>query len=232
MPLSPATRIEIEERMQKIEEKIRKLEVAHFQCPKGITVDESMHRARLDVEDKGCYSAKWKWVPANYYDRPMEERAKILGAPSTLLLCKSLLMENKAVVGSNKDPTNPKYLLVVVQYEATLDVRKLANAIRAMRPVQERLDYNAFDFRVASTEDNDRLTGYAHNSVTPFGLLQDVPIVLSAAVAPLHFFWMGGGHVHLKLGMAVSEFLKATNAMVADISQPRSGASEDDDAAV
>jgi hypothetical protein len=42
---------------------------------------------------------------------------------------------------------------------------------------------------------------------------------------------MGGGHVQLKLKMAVTEFLKATKAHVADISIPRHGTQlmEDDD---
>jgi prolyl-tRNA editing enzyme YbaK/EbsC (Cys-tRNA(Pro) deacylase) len=135
-------------------------------------------------------------------------------------------MENRNSDGS--DPTNPKFVLVVIQYEASLDARKLASAIRSLRPcVKDRLDYNQFDFRVASPEDNDRLTGFPFNSVTPFGLLQEIPIMLTDAVIPLNFLWMGGGHVHLKLGMSVSDFLRATNPIVADVSQPRSGGDED-----
>lgn len=205
---------------------IEKLEQARYACPNGITVDESMRRARTDVEKKGIYSATWKWVPASYYDWPLEQRAEVLGSPCTSQLCKSLLMENRNSDGSN--PTNPKFVLVVIQYEASLDARKLASAIRSLRPcVKDRLDYNQFDYRVASPEDNDRLTGFSFNSVTPFGLLQEIPIILTDAVIPLNFLWMGGGHVHLKLGMSVSDFLRATNPIVADISQPRSGGDED-----
>jgi prolyl-tRNA editing enzyme YbaK/EbsC (Cys-tRNA(Pro) deacylase) len=138
-------------------------------------------------------------------------------------------MENRNSDDNGSDPTNPKFVLVVIQYEASLDVRKLASAIRSLRPnVKDRLDYNQFDYRVASAEDNDRLTGFSFNSVTPFGLLEEIPIVLTAAVIPLNFLWMGGGHVHLKLGMSVSDFLRAINPIVADISQPRSGGDEED----
>jgi len=205
------------------EARVTKLEQTRFQ---SYTIDDCIRRARLDVERKELYSSVWKWVPPDYYDWPLEQRAECLGAKSTQLLCKSLLMENKHSDGT--DPrTHPKFVLVVIQYEATLDVRKLANAIRSLKPVNERLDYSQFDFRVADAADNDRLTGYSFNSVTPFGLIEMVPIILSEAVVPYLFFWMGGGNVHLKLGMAVSDFRKATKAMVADISQPRYSGDED-----
>lgn len=36
-----------------------------------------------------------QWVPPNYYDTPLEERAKELGADPQQL-CKTMIMENKA----------------------------------------------------------------------------------------------------------------------------------------
>jgi prolyl-tRNA editing enzyme YbaK/EbsC (Cys-tRNA(Pro) deacylase) len=189
-----------------------------------------MRRARCDVEEHQIYSALWKWVPPSYYDWPLEQRAACLGAPSTQWLCKALLMDNAKAApdGGPISSTYPKFVLAVIQYDATLDIRKLTSAIRSLKPVKERLDYSRFDFRVADAADNDRLTGYAYNSVTPFGLLEKVPILLSDAVVPHKFFWMGGGHVHLKLGMAVADFVKATDAIVADISQPRNVGDVDD----
>lgn len=205
-----------------LETRVAKLEQARHKCPVGISVDDSMRRARAAVEKKGVYSAAYKWVPPSYYDWTLEERAKTLGAPSPALLCKSLLMENKNSDGT--DATNPKFILVVIQYKASLDTRKLSSAIRSLRPnVKDRLEYSQFDWRIADPADNDRLTGYSFNSVTPFGLLENVPIVLTSAVLPLYFFWMGGGHVHLKLGMAVSDFCKATNPIIADINQESTG---------
>lgn len=214
-----------------LEDRIAALERKHHGCESEdhISVDESMRRARRAVEMARIYSATWKFVPENYYSWPLSQRATCLGAPDVQYLCKSLLMENKkagsSAGGRPVDPTYPKFVLVVIQYAATLDVRQLVNAIRALRPVKERYDENQFDFRIASEADNDRLTGYRHNSVTPFGLLasrEEITIVLSQAVIPLKFFWMGGGHVLLKLGMAVTEFCEALQPIVAPISQPRS----------
>lgn len=50
---------------------------------------------------------------------------------------------------------------------------------------------------------NDRLTGFSHNAVTPVGMLERLPIVLSHRIAALQpaLFWMGGGEVDLKLGL-------------------------------
>lgn len=198
------------------------LEQKRFRCPPTIHINEHMRRARHSVEQHGLYSARWRFVPEAYYMWRLEARAECLGAPSIQYLCKSLLMENRKAADSS-DPTNPKYVLVIVQYAASLDVRKLVNAIRALRPVKQRLDDSQFDFRIASEEDNDRITGYTHNSVTPFGLLEPVQVVLTHEVVPLKFFWMGGGHVHVKVGVAVSDFCKSLSPIVADISQPRTG---------
>mmetsp|Transcript_15274 Transcript_15274/g.21281 ORF Transcript_15274/g.21281 Transcript_15274/m.21281 type:complete len:224 (-) Transcript_15274:205-876(-) len=209
--------------MEELETRIIKLEQSRYGRK---DVDASMRRARESVERKGIYSAVWKWVPDNYYEKTLEQRSKILGAPSVRNLCKSLVLENRAWSENGNPQTNPRFVMVVVQYAATLDVKKLTTAIRALRTnVQDMIDVSKFDFRVASSEDNDRLTGYAHNSVTPFGLLEEktLPIVLASSVVPEKFFWMGGGHIHLKLGMAVSDFIQATGAVVADISHPRTG---------
>jgi len=185
-------------------------------------VDASMRRARASVEELGVYSACWKFVPPPYYSWPLEQRAECLKAPSIHHLCKSLLLENKKVPSESNDITNPRFVLVVIQYAAVLDVNKLKTAIRALRKdVKARLDESSFDFRIASEEDNREITGYEHNSVTPFGLLKPVPIFASAALETLKFFWMGGGHEHLKLGMAFSDFCRALSPIVADISRPR-----------
>lgn len=203
-------------------QRVECLEKKRFQCPRDdVVIDEQMRRARKDVEDRKLFSSGWKWVAKDYYEWPLSKRAKTLGAPSTDYLCKSLLMENRKAPEANDDPTNPRFVLVVLQYEATLDTKKLVTALRALRPVTERLDESHFDIRIASEEDNAKITGYDNNAVVPFGLKAPVTIALSAPIVPLRYFWMGGGHIHLKLRMTVDDFCKALKPMVADISQPR-----------
>jgi prolyl-tRNA editing enzyme YbaK/EbsC (Cys-tRNA(Pro) deacylase) len=170
----------------------------------------------------------WKFVPSDYYTYDLEKRRQTLGAANTYQLTKSVLFENiKSDATDCSDRTNSRYYLVVVQYEAEINGKKLASEIRALRPVGKgRLPPNKFEFRLASSQDNDSLTGYRHNSVTPFGLLEDVPVLMASAIRDVKpaFIFMGGGHVDLKLGMAVEEFVQGTNAIVADVSDPRSGA--------
>ncbi len=252
--------------LQDLQSRITKLEQVRFSCSTEddnnddennkmvtavIVVDNAMRRARRDVEMAGCYSAQWKWVPSHYYQLSLPERAVLLQVPTTAVLCKSLLMENKKWMPSSphgeregwNDEYNPKFVLVVLQYEATLNVTKLHVALQRHRQQHTKTNMNTqqqhhqhqqqqYDWRIASTEDNDTVTGYSFNSVTPFGLLTPVQIVLASAIVQQQeckYFVMGGGHVHLKLKMATSEFVEATNALVADVTTPRTGVMDDDE---
>jgi len=149
----------------------------------------------------------------------------MLRAPSTGLLCKSLLLENKKVTYQTYNfSLHPRFVMVILQYDSELDTSLLTKSIRRLSAVEKRLDPSSsnFDWRIADPVDNDRITGYKFNSVTPFGLNEEIPVILSDAVADLGYFWMGGGHVHLKLGLAVSDFVgKVKNVKVMEVSVPR-----------
>jgi prolyl-tRNA editing enzyme YbaK/EbsC (Cys-tRNA(Pro) deacylase) len=178
-----------------LEDRVVALERKHYGCPSHVKdVDDSMRGCRQEIEKLGLYSVNWKWVPEPYYDWPLEKRAAMLQAPSTSLLCKSLLLENKKATTNADFDYHPQFVLVVLQYEAELSTDLLTKSIRRLRPVEERLDASSnFDWRVADPADNDRITGYQFNSVTPFGLREQVPIYLSSDVSNLGYFWMGGG---------------------------------------
>lgn len=118
-----------------------------------------------------------------------------------------------------------RFFLVVLQYNAEIDAKKLETEIRALRPATSRLDPPKFNLRLASEEDNARITVYSHKAVTPFGLLEKVPIILAKAIVTnmdmTQFIWMGGGHIHLKVGVAVKEFINFTKSMVLDVTNVR-----------
>ena len=69
------------------------------------------------------------------------------------------------------------------------------------------------------------LTGYGHNGVSPFGMLDgSIPVIVCESILTRvrpKFIWMGGGHQDWKLGMVVSEFLWGVDAIVLDVSEPR-----------
>jgi prolyl-tRNA editing enzyme YbaK/EbsC (Cys-tRNA(Pro) deacylase) len=52
---------------------------------------------------------------------------------------------------------------------------------------------------------------------------KSIPIVVCKSILDVRpkFIYMGGGHEDLNLGMAVSEFVDAVDAIVLDINEPR-----------
>jgi len=219
--------------MQQLELRIQALEYSTYYAPLIPYPSESEHeqimRARRALILLKMYSVKFTWVPRDYYSLPLVQRAEILGAYSTKQICKSMLMENKvfdpSVYADTLNPTYSQFYLVILQYDTTISTKKLQSEIRWLMPVSKRLEPSKFEFRVASEHDNDRLTGFLHNAVTPFGMNERVPIIIAKAIVcnpeQIRFIWMGGGHVHLKLGVAVTEFLDSTKPLVLDVTEPR-----------
>jgi prolyl-tRNA editing enzyme YbaK/EbsC (Cys-tRNA(Pro) deacylase) len=233
-----------DKRTQNLEQRVEDLEYAAFYPsnfpPPSHTEHEQMMRARKDILSLKMYSVKFTWVPEYYYSLTLQERADILGARSTSQLCKSMLMENKAfdpnliVEGGPKSSTmarrnlNPLYsqfYLVILQYNAVISMKKLQSELRALMTINKRFEPSKFDFRVASDQDNDTLTGFMHNAVTPFGIKEKVPIILAQTIVSdteiSRFIWMGGGHVHLKVGVSIAELIDALNPLVLDVTEPR-----------
>ncbi len=183
----------------------------------------------------------WRLCPPDYYALGLEERGAILNAHSTSQLCKACLFENRNFAttatttdndggrrGGRANPTNLRYYLIVVQYVESINVRRLASELRGLRPPSPgRLDPGYFtDLRLAPEGVSAELTGYGHNGVSPFGMLDDsIPVIVCKSITRVRskFVWMGGGHRDWKLGMAVSKFIRGVDAMVLDISKPRAG---------
>jgi prolyl-tRNA editing enzyme YbaK/EbsC (Cys-tRNA(Pro) deacylase) len=194
---------------------------------------------------RGGGPVAWRLCPPDYYDLGLEERRAILGAHSTSQLCKACLFKNRNFTantttttmandddagggeGTNADPTNSGYYLIVIQYAESINVKKLGSELRGLRPPGPgRFDPGYFaDLRLAPEEASAEHTGYGRNGVFPFGMLDgSIPVIVCesivARVRP-KFIWMGGGHRDWKLGMAVSEFLRGVDAIVLDVSEPR-----------
>ncbi|KAL7518891.1 hypothetical protein ACHAWX_003695 [Stephanocyclus meneghinianus] len=197
-----------------------------------VAITPETRRARRHVQNSQCYSSRWVWCPPNYYDLGLEERKNILGAHSISQLCKACLFENKNYVPNQAndpnvaDSTNSKYYLVVVQYVESINTSKLASELRGLRPPgSTRMDPKYFsDLRLAPEEVSEQLTGYGHNGVSPFGILDtSIPVIVCKSILAVKpkFIWMGGGHKDLKLGVAVSEFIEAVKGIVLDVSEPR-----------
>lgn len=146
-------------------------------------------------------------------------------------------MENTACPHREcRGPFDSRYVLVVLQYLARLDGAKLARALvrawsahtgAAPGTPAPRLLENA-NFVVAPEDVSDRVTGFLHNAVTPFGMAIDdpsdaslapfrsLPIVIAEPITalrpPLNFIWLGGGEVDVKLRLYVPQLLRALDA--------------------
>jgi len=212
-----------------LEEKVAELEArADNLC--------AIQRVKSQVEATGVFSATFKWVPSDYYERSLGARAQLLGCKEHQL-CKAMVMVNTAfqlAKGQTDecDPRNSRYYIVVVQYCAKFNADKLARAVHSLLPEPQRLSKKAaFHFRVADEDVGCALAGFRHNGVSPFGLVdpKKLPLIAAAAVfgddvrssGSCPIVWMGGGHPDLKLGCTPTHFIKALRPVVADISDPR-----------
>jgi len=74
---------------------------------------------------------------------------------------------------------------------------------------------------VANEEEAFRLGGFAHNAISPLGMREPIPFVISAEMRALDcpFVWFGGGEVDVKLGVELEALIEALGerAFVADI---------------
>ena len=194
-------------------------------------INDPVERVKRDLARRKVYSSTFVQVAANYYERPLAERALYLKC-TVPQMCKSIIFENNAWVEDVKgDRTNAQYYLVVVQYQAKLDTDLLVDLVHSLRPPEKRLPRKRFHFRLAPEAVSDALSGFIHNGVTPFGMLHDVPIVICKNcldVQPAYLF-MGGGKVDVKLGISAADFVRSTNAIVGKVSSLRANFTNEED---
>ena len=102
-------------------------------------------------------------------------------------------------------------------------MRDLIHSLRTT--ASDRLAKKRFNFRLAQEDMSDQLTGFSHNSVSPFGLVSKIPVVLCQRIVTTvnpRYIYLGGGDVDLKLGISIQDFISALNPIIGVISNPRS----------
>ena len=235
--------------MNDLERQISDLERSLWKCDEDPSlssvrsVTEGMCRARTGVEMSDCERTSiWKWVPPVNAHPAMilnplspeaaEGRRLREGILRSAQVCRCVLMENRASSdqrGDCSDPTDSRFYVAVVRHDAHVESNKLARAVQSLRSPRDALPPDALDFHAASDDDVHRITGFDFDTVTPFAMENpNVPVILDRDIALLEesnnrspkFLWVGGGHVDLKLGMELEEFVRGTDAIVADISLP------------
>ena len=206
-------------------------------CPNPEYLTASVIRAYESIKKLQLYSSLFRWVPTHYYALKLEQRKALLLGDGVNQLCKAMLMENNRYSGIHEkgDSFYPRFILVVVQYIASINPKKLNNYLRGEYGLEgvSQPPSSSYNYRVASETDNMRLTGFEHNAVSPFGLIDEtIPIILPKSITDsrVRFIWLGGGHEHLKVGVAVSELLgKCGVVRVGDVSDVRAPLDGGDD---
>ena len=152
-----------------------------------------------------------------YYEQSLEWRCKRLGASCVEELCKSVVLENTKKESGEVGRIH--CVLVIVQYVAKLHKEKLIKVVQGMEAAKglPPLGKKQYNMRLLEGAACQEITGCGHNAVTPLG--QDLPMILSDSIAQLSSdqFWLGGGHVDLKLRLKTSEAIKTLGLTVADV---------------
>ena len=177
---------------------------------------------RKECINIGLSSAVFQWVSADYYDKPLQWRRDTLQAPSIHYLCKSILLENTHCTNSDcSDRNNSRYYCCLFQYTTKFDSDMVAKFIKELNP---GLGKKKFGFRMADATASEEITGVGKNAVAPFGMKQNIPIILSDELLKLQpgYFWMGGGHVDCKLRADTTEFIRVLNPFVTHFTTPLS----------
>lgn len=171
-------------------------------------------RLEKELEERGVQDVAFVRAPPEYYEKELEFRRNVLDAPSIHHLCKSIIMENTRM---DEEPGIVKYWLVIVQYSSRLDSEILRSCVHSYH--KGRISRGKINMRLVSEETSYELSGFQKNAVTPVGMKTQLPIVLAQEIVDLDpdEFWIGGGEVDLKLGMTVSDFVKAYEPIIVSL---------------
>jgi len=152
-------------------------------------------------------------TPNDYYEWTLEKRATHLGASSTTQLCKSVIMENTRL----KEDSEFRYILVIIQYIATIHKESLIKAIQAVDG--KNLGKKQYNFRFAPEAICDQLSGFKHNAVCPIGMASSIPIMVDSALVGQDVIYLGAGDVDKKLKCRPKQLVDKLKCHVGDVSR-------------
>jgi len=185
-------------------------------CPNSVKV--VMQQMITKAARLGLHSAKFLSVEPGYYDQSLEWRCTRLKAGSVDELCKSVVLENTRI-NPGDSPLRVQCILVIIQYIAKLNKDKLTALTREIEVKRglPGLGKKQYNLRLLDGDACAKLTGFEHNAVTPVGL--ELPVVISDKILelPSGSFWMGGGHIDLKLNLSTQDATGPLGAVIADV---------------
>lgn len=167
-------------------------------APDGDTADEVEQRVLARLDELGADYEVWRIDPAH---AATADFCRVYDWPPERTA-------NCLLVAGRADP--PRYAACLVAATTRLDVN---------RTVRRWLEVRKASF--APPEETGALTGMAPDGVTPFGLPDDVAVLVDAALMALPDVVVGGGSRALKLKVAPSTLAALPSAIVVDgLSRP------------
>jgi Cys-tRNA(Pro)/Cys-tRNA(Cys) deacylase len=100
-----------------------------------------------------------------------------------------------------------QYAFAVIPGDAELDFKKLARAAGARKA------------EMVSLKDVQPLTGYIRGGVTVFGAKKDFPVFADETIELFDFISVSAGQRGTQILVAPQDYLRATNATVADLTK-------------
>ena len=182
-------------------------------CQVAQTRSPTWEKVEAAATALGLTGVKFWRVRGDYYDQELAWRRDVLGAATTAQLCKAMIMENTKLVDLTAEAAaaqgRVKYACVVLQYDGPkLNKEKMTDLVRSMEG-KAAVGKKQYNMRMVSEEANLTLSGFEHNAVTPVGMAQRMPIIVSAPLAAFEEMWLGAGEVDLKLKVNVQQFVAA-----------------------
>ena len=182
-------------------------------CQVAQTRSPTWEKVEAAAAALGLTGVKFWRVRGDYYDQELAWRRDVLGAATTAQLCKAMIMENTKLVDLTAEAAaaqgRVKYACVVLQYAGPkLNKEKMTDLVRKMEG-KAAVGKKQYNMRMVSEEANLTLSGFEHNAVTPVGMAQRMPIIVSAPLAAFEEMWLGAGEVDLKLKVNVQQFVAA-----------------------
>lgn len=178
-----------------------------------VELDELKLRLTNYLMKNKIYSFKLAEVPSYYYKRTLEERRQLVDTYTKASLCKSVIVENTAFDDKIKCPIYRRYYLIVVQYVNEFYAEGICRILKAY--INEKyglkISKSKYHLRVCDKKTAYEMTGFTFNGIGPYlmkenNLLFIFPMSLYKMYP--NFFFLGGGHRDLKVGVSVNDFMK------------------------
>jgi len=141
--------------------------------------------------------------------RSPDDVARILHVEKSELIKSILIRINPPIQSGSPVKLQPKYYAVALQAHRRMDFAKVAHILEVKRAQIE----------IATVHDVEEITGFSIGGIPPFGYPRSINVILDSLVTDLDKVYCGTGKRTESLRIAVSDLIKLSAPVIADISK-------------